>query len=166
MMARASLAADWRVRSVGAALCALLGGAEPARAGTMGLVLAGEPRTLHFSGGRAEAVVIVVRWVDSHTEKPVERAARLYLASDYERIGFPSEPTLGADGRATLRLAVFPPPPGKACEGRFTVRVILDEEDADDTMDARIAFTYSAAREATGCVASQAPASAAGPATR
>jgi hypothetical protein len=151
---------------MGAALCALLGaatGAEPARAGTIGLALAGEPRTLHFSGERAEAVVIVVRWVDSHTEQPVERAARLYLTSDYERIDFPFEPTLGADGRATLRLAVFPPPPGKACEGRFTVRVILDEEDADDTMDARIAFTYSAAREATGCVASQEPASAPAP---
>jgi hypothetical protein len=144
---------------LGSVLLAIAGPAQPLSAGPSDRVLAAAPAAVEFPGAEAAELWITLQRVDARTGDPVGGAGPLYLTSDYPHIDFPAAPALDAAGQATLRLVLHPPAPGSPCRGRITVWVILDEEDADDTMGARVVIAYTADPQATGCAA-------AGPGTR
>jgi hypothetical protein len=146
---------------LGCLLLANLSLAWPLHAGRSDRLLAAVPTAVVFPGAEAAELRIAVQRVDARTGDPVGGAGPLYLTSDYPHIDFPAAPALDAAGQATLRLVLHPPAPGSPCRGRIIVRVILDEEDADDTMGARVVIAYTADPQATGCAAA-----CAGPGTR
>jgi hypothetical protein len=144
---------------LGCLLLAKLSLAQPLHAGPSDRVLAAGPTAVEFPGAEAAELRIAVQRVDARTGEPMRGAGPLYLTGDYAHIDFPAAPALDAAGQATLRLLVHPPAPGSPCRGRIIVWVILDEEDADDNMGARVVIAYTADPQATGCAA-------AGPGTR
>lgn len=147
------------LRSLATLCCAVLAlsvSAQPLQAETSGLAATDVLAPLRFAGRERQPVRITVQRVDVRTGKPARGAGPLYLTSDYARIDFPAAPALDAKGRATLRLLMHPPSPGSPCRGQITVWVILDEEDADDTMGARVVIPYTADTQATGCLAASA----------
>ena len=100
---------------------------------------------LRFQGGKPLEVWIEVQLVVVNSGEHVPRRAPLYLSSDLDGIVFPSRPRLDEKGFARLKLVI--PSPGvetrRRLQGRFTVWVLIDEEDADDTIEGRVVFTYS-----------------------
>ena len=100
---------------------------------------------LRFQGGKPLEVWIEVQLVVVKTGEHVPRRAPLYLSSDLDGIVFPRRPRLDEKGFARLKL-VIPSPDAESrrrLQGRFTVWVLIDEEDADDTIEGRLFFSYS-----------------------
>ena len=110
-----------------------------------GIQLAAKNRTLTFQGGLPEEVLIEIQLVDLRTGKSVHRHSRLYFSSDYNGIIYPSKPRL--DGKGFARLKLIIPPPSDAelqrLKGRFVVWVLIDEGDADDTIEGKLNFFFS-----------------------
>ena len=106
--------------------------------------LAANHRMLTFPGGQPEAVLIDVQLIDVRTGQPVHRSAPLYLSSEYNGIIYPSEPKLDSNGFASVRLTILPPGHAdrKRLNGRFIIWVVIDEGDADDTIEGRLIFTF------------------------
>lgn len=107
--------------------------------------LSSQSMTLRFQGKKPLEVWIEVRLVVVGTGKKVSRPGPLYLTSDYEGIVFPSQARLDARGFARLKLVIAPPGAAdlRQLQGRFTVWVLIDEEDAGDTIEGRMVFTYT-----------------------
>ena len=126
------------VTALAAILIPLWGGS--AAAGRM--AVAAEPRVLTFPGGDPQQVTIRLQLVEIATGRPVHRGGALYLTSSYQGIGYPSGARLSARGAATLRLTVRPPTADERerLGGSITVIVIIDEEEADDTIEGRAVF--------------------------
>lgn len=110
-----------------------------------GMRLASQSLALRFQGGKPLEVWIEVQLVVVQTKENAPRSGPLYLTSDYNGIVFPSRPRLDAMGFARLKLVIARPglADRRRLQGRFTVWVLIDEEDADDTIEGRLVFSYS-----------------------
>lgn len=109
------------------------------------------PERLTFPGGMPQTVRIALQLVARSTGEPVARAAPLYVTGDVSGIAYPADPRLDARGRAAFAVTVPPPPPGAPCRGAVTLRIILDTEDADDTVGAKLVLPYAADAAETAC---------------
>ena len=134
-----------RVRAAATVLFAVFALAAPFASAKPGMRLASKSLALRFQGGKPLEVWIEVQLVHGRTRENVHRRAPLYLSSDYDGIVFPSEPRLDSRGFARLKLVIAPPGLAgqRRLQGRITVWVLIDEEDADDTIEGRLIFTYS-----------------------
>ena len=111
--------------------------------------LASRNLALRFQGTKPLEVWIEVQLLGVRTREKVSRRAPLYLSSDYEGIAFPSRSRLDARGFARLKLIIAPPgvEDRRRLQGRFTVWVLIDEEEADDTIEGKLVFFYSISGE-------------------
>lgn len=126
-------------------LSAAQGQVEPIPLGTR---VAVHPEALTFPGGRPEAVEIEIQLSDVRTGEPEARPGELYFTSSYPGIVYPEQAALDAGGFARVRLVVRPPTEAERRElgGRILVFVVIDAEDADDTIEGRIVLTLPAAQ--------------------
>ena len=104
------------------------------------------PEVLTFPGGRPQAVEIQIQLSDVRSGEPVARPGELYFTSSYEGIVYPEQAALDAGGFARVRLVVRPPSEAERRElgGRILVFAVIDDEDADDTIEGRIVLTFPA----------------------
>lgn len=109
-----------------------------------GMRLSSQGQALRFHGKKPLEVWVEVQLVVVKTKEKAPRLGPLYLTSDYDGIVFPSGARLDARGFARLKLVIAPPglAEHRRLRGRFTVWILIDEEDADDTIEGRLVFTY------------------------
>ena len=110
-----------------------------------GIQLAANNRTLTFQGGLPEEVLIEIQLIDLRTGQTVHRRSPLYISSDYNGIIYPSKPRLDGKGFARLKLVISPPSNAELqrLKGLFVVWVLIDEGDADDTIEGKVIFSIS-----------------------
>ena len=98
------------------------------------------PDALTFPGGKPQSVDVQIQLGDAQSGTPVARPGDLYFTSTYTGIVYPEAVALDANGFARIRLTVHPPSDAEFRElgGRILVFVLIDDEDADDTIEGRI----------------------------
>ena len=105
------------------------------------LEMQSEKKQLEFPSNSPEEVFITVQLVDINKGSNINRAGKLYLRSNYDRISFPAGSQL--DNRGFARVAVKMDPPQASdvdLKGNVYVWAVLDYEDGDDTKEGRILF--------------------------
>ena len=103
------------------------------------------PDTLSFPGGRSQRVDVEIQLSDVRSGEPVARPGDLYFTSTYEGIDYPQFAALDENGYARVTFTVRPPSDAEldALDGRIVVLVVIDEEDADDTIEGRVVLKLS-----------------------
>ena len=111
----------------------------------MATYITAHPESLTFPGGRPQRVVIEIQLSEVKSGEPVARPGDLYFTSTYEGIEYPEFAALDENGYARVTLTVRPPSNAEldALEGRIVVLVVIDEEDADDTIEGRVVLKLS-----------------------
>jgi len=102
-----------------------------------------EKQQLQFSGNQPEEVFVTVQLIDLKTRRQVPRSGPVYFRSNYDGITYP--PTAELDQRGFLRVPLQIAPPGAAdseLNGNIYVWAVLDQEEADDTAEGRVLFTF------------------------
>ncbi len=106
------------------------------------LDLKSEKRNLKFPNKRAEEVFVTVQLINIKSGNPVRRSGDLYLRSSYDKIEYPSRPSLDERGFARIPLKFMAPEAADAkFNGTIFVWAVMDQEDADDTSEGRLLFT-------------------------
>ena len=107
---------------------------------TLATQVTAHPDSLTFPSGSPQSVEIEIQLSEVATGEPVARSGDLYFTSTYTGIEYPVGTALDANGFARVRLTVRPPSDAEFRElgGRILVFVLIDYEDADDTIEGRI----------------------------
>ena len=105
-----------------------------------------QPDTLSFPRGRPQSVEIEIQLSDAQSGKPVARPGELYFTSTYNGIVYPEGAALDERGYARATLTIRPPSEAEYEQsgGRIVVMIIIEEEDADDTIEGRIVLELPA----------------------
>lgn len=121
--------------------------AAVAQVGPNGLAtyVTAHPESLTFPGGRPQSVEIEIHLRNAQSGEPVARPGDLYFTSNYKGIEYPEFAALDENGYAQVTFTVRPPSEAEKEEldGRIVVMVIIEEEDADDTIEGRIVLKLS-----------------------
>ncbi len=101
-----------------------------------------EKRSLTFPQNQPEEVFVSLQLIDIKTGAEVHRAGKVYFRSNYGRITYPPVSELNQRGFTRVPLVFSPPEPADdKLEGNVYVWALIDEEDADDTVEGKILFT-------------------------
>ncbi len=100
-----------------------------------------EKRELKFSRNQPEEVFVTLQLINIKTGAEVHRAGKIYFRSNYGRIAYPPVAALDQRGFTRVPLVISPPELGDdKLEGSVYVWALIDEEDADDTVEGKILF--------------------------
>ena len=107
------------------------------------LAMKSDKQNLKFSGNQSQEVFVNVQMVNIKNGSQVQRAGKLYLRSNYERISFPPKVELNQRGFARVPIVISPPQASdQDLDGNIYVWSVLDEESGDDTAEGRVLFTF------------------------
>lgn len=102
-----------------------------------------ESRDLAFDGNRPAEAFLTIQLTDIKSGANVARAGPLYLRSNYDGITYPQAPVLDERGFARVPLIFAPPDASDAdLDGNIYVWALLDQEEADDTVEGRYLFRF------------------------
>ena len=101
-----------------------------------------EKRKLTFAQNQPEEVFLSLQLLNIKTGAEVHRAGKVYFRSNYGRIAYPPVANLNQRGFVRVPL-VFSPPEASDDKhnGNVYVWALIDEENADDTVEGKILFT-------------------------
>jgi hypothetical protein len=101
-----------------------------------------EKRKLSFPQSQPEEVFVSLQLIDIKTGAEVHRAGKIYFRSNYGRITYPPVANLNQRGFTRVPLVFSPPEPADdKLDGNVYVWALIDEEDADDTVEGKILFS-------------------------
>ena len=100
-----------------------------------------EKRELTFSDNQPEEVFVTLQLINIKSGGEIHRAGKVYFRSNYGRISYPPVSNLNQRGFARVPLVIAPPQPtDDKLDGNVYVWAVIDEEDADDTVEGKILF--------------------------
>ncbi len=102
-----------------------------------------ETRELDFNQNRPAEAFVTIQLIDIKSGSNISRSGPLYLRSNYDRITYPQAPTLDERGFARVPLIFAPPDTSHSdLDGNIYLWAVLDQEEADDTVEGRYLFRF------------------------
>lgn len=100
-----------------------------------------DKRQLTFEKNQSEAVFVNLQLINVANGREVNRSAKIYFRSNYDRVTLPTAAQLDERGFARVSLNFAPPEPADSqLGGSVFVWAVVDQEDGDDTGEGRVLF--------------------------